>query len=91
MAKAHLKLVTPVTVKRTITPRRLPNKEIRTREHMTEAEFEHLMTAAKSNRYGHRDATMILVAYRPAYGPPNWSISNGRRTSDLKKPSACNR
>jgi hypothetical protein len=31
---------------------------------MTEAEIEHLMTAAKGNRYGHRDATMILVAYR---------------------------
>ena len=64
MAKSHLKLVTPTTVKRTVTPRRLPNKELRTREHLTEAEVERLMKAAQRNRYGHRDATMILVAYR---------------------------
>jgi hypothetical protein len=40
MAKAHLKLVTPATVKRTVTPRRLPNGKLRTREHLTEAEVE---------------------------------------------------
>src|SRR5271163_2745958 len=64
MAKSHLKLVTPATVKRTVTPRRLPNKDLRTREHLTEAEVERLMKAAQRNRYGHRDATMVLVAYR---------------------------
>jgi type 1 fimbriae regulatory protein FimB/type 1 fimbriae regulatory protein FimE len=45
-------------------PRRLPNKDLRTREHLTEAEVERLMKAAGGNRYGHRDATMVLVAYR---------------------------
>jgi len=64
MAKAHLKLVTPATVKRTVTPKRLPNGKLRTREYLTEAEVERLMAAAKGNRYGHRDATMALVAYR---------------------------
>ena len=64
MAKAHLKLVTPATVKRTVPPRRLPNGKLRTREHLTEAEVERLMEAAKHNRYGQRDATMVLVAYR---------------------------
>ena len=64
MAKAHLKLVTPATVKRTVTPRRLPNGKLRTRVYLTEAEVERLMGAAKGNRYGHRDATMVLVAYR---------------------------
>ena len=64
MAKAHLKLVTPATVKRTVTPRRPPNGDLRTREYLTEAEVERLMEAAKGNRYGHRDATMVLVAYR---------------------------
>ena len=64
MAKARLRLVTPATVKRTVTPRRLPNRDLRTREHLTEAEVERLMEAARSNRYGHRDATMVLVAYR---------------------------
>jgi len=64
MAKPHLKLVTPATVKRTVTPGRLPNKDLRTREHLTEAEVERLMKAAQRNRHGRRDATMILVAYR---------------------------
>ena len=36
----------------------------RTREYLTEAEVEQLTEAAKGNRWGHRDATMILVAYR---------------------------
>ena len=64
MAKRHLKLVTPATVKRTVTPRRRPNGDIRTREYLTEAEVEKLMAATKGNRWGHRDATMVLVAYR---------------------------
>jgi type 1 fimbriae regulatory protein FimB/type 1 fimbriae regulatory protein FimE len=64
MANAHLKLVTPAPVNRTVTPRRLPNSDIRTREYLTEAEVEKLMDVAKGNRHGHRDATMGLVAYR---------------------------
>jgi type 1 fimbriae regulatory protein FimB/type 1 fimbriae regulatory protein FimE len=64
MVNAHLKLVTPSIVKRTVTPRRRPNGDIRTREYLTEAEVEKLMNAAKGNRHGHRDATMVLVAYR---------------------------
>jgi integrase len=64
VAKRHLKLVTPATVKRTVMPRRRPNGDLRTREYLTEAEVEKLMNVAKGNRHGHRDATMILVAYR---------------------------
>jgi integrase len=64
MAKSHLKLVTPATVKRTVTPRRPPNGDLRTREYLTEAEVERLMKAATRNRWGHRDATMILTAFR---------------------------
>jgi type 1 fimbriae regulatory protein FimB/type 1 fimbriae regulatory protein FimE len=64
MAKSHLKLVTPAIVKRTVTPRRPPNRDLRTREYLTEAEIDRLMVAAKANRYGQRDAAMILVAYR---------------------------
>ena len=62
--KAHLKLVTPATVNRTVRPRRPPNADLRTREYLTEAEVERLMKAATRNRWGHRDATVILVAYR---------------------------
>lgn len=64
MAKSHLKLVAPTAEKRTVTPRRRPNAELRTREHLMPTEVETLIEAAKSNRWGHRDATMILVAYR---------------------------
>ena len=64
MAKSHLKLVSPATVNRTVRPKRVPNADLRTREYLTEAEVERLMNATKGNRWGHRDATMILVAYR---------------------------
>ena len=64
MAKSHLKLVTPATIKRTVTPKRPPNADLRTREYLTEAEVERLMGAAKGNRYGQRDVAIILVAYR---------------------------
>jgi type 1 fimbriae regulatory protein FimB/type 1 fimbriae regulatory protein FimE len=64
MAKTRLRLVTPTTVNRTVTPRRSPNKDLRTREHLTEAEVERLIKATEDNRYGHRDATMMLVAFR---------------------------
>ncbi|TMJ79162.1 MAG: integrase [Alphaproteobacteria bacterium] len=41
------------------------NSSVRTREYLTTAEIERLMAAArKSSRYGHRDATMILIGYR---------------------------
>ena len=41
------------------------NSSVRTREYLTEAEIDRLMAAArKLSRYGHRDATMILIGYR---------------------------
>src|SRR3974377_1952959 len=64
MTKHPLKLVTPNAVNRTVTPCRRPNADLRTREYLTEAEVERLITSAKGNRWGHRDSTMVLVAYR---------------------------
>jgi integrase len=64
MPKSHLKLVAPATVNRTVTPKRRPNAELRSREHLTETEVAKLMDAAKRNRWGHRDSTIILVAWR---------------------------
>jgi integrase len=46
------------------TPQRRPNAELRTRERLTAQEVERLIEAAKANRHGHRDATMILIAFR---------------------------
>ena len=45
-------------------PTRKPNAEMRTREYLTPAEVEKLIAAAKLGRHGHRDATLILVAFR---------------------------
>jgi integrase len=64
MTKSHLKLVAPTEVLRTVAPTRRPNAELRTREHLTPGEVDALIEAAKANRHGHRDATMILVAFR---------------------------
>ena len=65
MAKAHLKLVAPATVKRTVAaPRRRPNAELRPREHLTEREVGKLIEAAKSNRHSARDSAMILICFR---------------------------
>jgi integrase len=64
MKKPNLKLVSPTTEIRTVTPRRRPNRELRTREHLTASEVQKLIEAAKSNRWGNRDATMILIGYR---------------------------
>jgi len=64
MAKTHLRVVAPRTLNGTVPPRRKPNDELRTREYLTEAEVERLIKAAKANRHGQRDATMVLLAFR---------------------------
>jgi integrase len=63
--KSHLSVVSPITVNRAVGPKRPRNVELRPRgEFLTEDEIERVLAAAKGNRYGHRDVTMILVAYR---------------------------
>jgi type 1 fimbriae regulatory protein FimB/type 1 fimbriae regulatory protein FimE len=48
-------------------PRKPKNKDVRSREYLTEKEVDKLMAAArKTGRHGHRDATLILLAYRHA-------------------------
>jgi len=69
MTKPHLALVAPGTVIGTVAehqrpPRRRRNAEVRAREYLTDGEITRLIDAASRNRYGHRDATMVLVAYR---------------------------
>jgi integrase len=66
-AKSHLKLVAPKGENRAVAPVRRPNTDYRKRERLTPAEVAKLIDAAKSNRYGLRDATMILVAYRHGF------------------------
>jgi type 1 fimbriae regulatory protein FimB/type 1 fimbriae regulatory protein FimE len=70
MAKPHLAPVTPATLlgQSSRTAGR-PNAEVRAREYLTNAEVDRLIKAAGANRNGHRDATMVLVAYRHGLRP----------------------
>jgi integrase len=46
-------------------PRRPKNSEVRTREYLTADEVQRLIAAArKTGRHGHRNGTLILVAFR---------------------------
>jgi integrase len=69
MTTPSLRLVTPTTENRTVQPRRQKNGELRTREHLTIDEVERLIEAAKANRHGHRDALMVLLAFRYGLRP----------------------
>src|ERR687883_128113 len=55
----------PAIVNGTTPPRRVANAALRPREYLTAEEVERLMkAAAKGKECGHRDSTMILLAYR---------------------------
>jgi integrase len=57
---------TPTIVKGSVMPRRLTYAELRPREYLTPEEVELLIETARKRqgRYGHRDATMLFLAYR---------------------------
>src|ERR1700720_3218163 len=69
-ATAPLTLAAPDNEKFTVQsararlPRRKPNAEYRSREHLTEREVERLIEAMKCNRWSHRDTSMALIAFR---------------------------
>jgi integrase len=74
MAKPHLAVIAPATINGTVEerrrpPKRRPNADARAREYLTDAEVQKLMKAAGDNRNGHRDATMVLLAYRHGLRP----------------------
>ena len=59
MDNMQLELEPSTTVNVTVMP-----SHRRPREYLTEREIEKLIKAAGDNRWGHRDATAILIAYR---------------------------
>ena len=65
-AKPRLRLVSPRHENRQVTLVRPTNKALRPteREYLTDAEIEKLITATKTSRNAHRDATLILVLTR---------------------------
>jgi integrase len=64
LEKSALRLSERTEIFRTVVPIRRANAELRTREQLTPSEVDALIEAAKANRYGHGDATMILIAFR---------------------------
>jgi len=61
MAKSNLKLAAPTE---TVATTRRSDAMLQSREHLTPDEVKVLVEAARANRHGLRDATMILVAFR---------------------------
>ena len=67
LAKKAKRKTRPTLLNGTVPPRRAFNKDVRPREYLTPKEVERLIAAAKKKsgrRYGLRNATMILVAFR---------------------------
>jgi integrase len=60
---AALRLVAPSHEIRSV-PVRPTNASLRTREYLTPHEVDRLIKSARHGRYGHRDATLIMVAFR---------------------------
>lgn len=57
--------VIPFRRSRPSPPRRKPNAALRTREYLTPDEVARLVAGSRAiGRHGHRDATLILLAYR---------------------------
>ena len=55
----------PSTENGKVPPLRRPNKDLRSREYLTADEVHRLTTAARFlGRHGHRDSTLIMVAFR---------------------------
>jgi integrase len=78
----------PIAVNGTVPPRRVVNVKRRPREYLTVKEVELLIsTARKRGRYGHRDTTMILVAFRHGLRPAEvctlrWEMVDHRLPGD---------
>src|SRR4029079_19010852 len=64
--KTRQRRTRPTLLNGTVPPPRARNRDVRPREYLTPKEVERLIAAAKKSRrrYGMRDATLILVAFR---------------------------
>jgi integrase len=77
----------PSLEKRSVSPRRRPNAELRTREYLTDAEIARLTESAKKSRHGHRDATMIgSPSTHPIEGDELRALRQFRRAQEPKSP-----
>jgi integrase len=96
MAKPNLRLVTPTTENRTVTPQRPPNRELRTREHLTADEVEKPIDAPSRTamaiatrlwcswptyRHGLRAAEVVDLRWEQVDFNPHPCTSAGQRTA----------
>ena len=63
------------------TPTIVNSPVARTREYLTAAEIETLMAAARKSSRGHRDVTMILIAFRHGLRAGELCDCSGTRSS----------
>jgi site-specific recombinase XerD len=56
------------------------------RDNLTEREIEKLIKTAGENRWGHRDATAILIAYRHGLRASELVVSRHARPSPSRTP-----
>jgi integrase len=64
MSSTTAQATMPIPENGTVPPWPVPQAQRRPREYLTPKEVERLIAAARQNRYGPRDSTMIRVAYR---------------------------
>ena len=85
MAARVLQFPAPASENGTVPPQRVTNAERRPREYLAEGEVEALMQVAKKRgRYGHRNATMMLVCFTHGLRVPElcslrWNQVGGRQ------------
>ena len=75
---AQLRLVTPKHENRSV-PVRPDNSALRSREYLTPQEIDKLTKEARQGRYGHRDATLILIAFRHGLRASRFATLNGAK------------
>ena len=83
----NLRVVEPNNIFRKV-PTRRPNAQMRTREYLTPDEVEKLIAAAKLGRHGHRDATLILVAFRHGLRDRKSTRLNSSHITPSRMPSS---
>jgi integrase len=64
MSSTTARATKPAPQNGTVPPRPVSQAQRRPREYLTPKEVERLIATARQNRSGHRDATLIRVAYR---------------------------
>jgi hypothetical protein len=86
-SEPHAPIALNVTV--AATRRRQVRRSARPREYLTEREIENLIDAAGGNRWDHRDATAVLLAYRHGLRASELVALRGMTSTSRPASSMC--